>query len=134
MIDDMFDTMYSGNGIGLAAPQVGVNQRVITVDLQKKRSKPFALINPEVVRAEGEYESEEGCLSCPGLSAMVKRAKSVTVTGLDPKGRNVTIEAEELLAVVLQHEVDHLDGILFIDRLEPTERVKVERQRLAKLI
>ena len=129
LIDDMFDTMWGSNGIGLAASQVGVNVRAIIIDIQTERSKPFALINPEIVSSEGEQLYEEGCLSCPGLAGVVRRAALVTVTGLDPKGNNVQIDADNLLAVVLQHEIDHLNGVLFVDRLEPDERLKVERQR-----
>ena len=129
MIDDMFETMNQSNGIGLAAPQVGKNIRVIIVDTQQKKSKPFALINPEIVHAEGEQLYEEGCLSCPGLSGIVKRAAKVTVLGLDENGADIKIEADKLLAVVLQHEIDHLDGILFLDRLNEEEKLKVEKQR-----
>ncbi|RLD08670.1 MAG: peptide deformylase [Chlamydiae bacterium] len=134
LIDDMFETMNQSNGIGLAAPQVGKNIRVIIVDILQKKSKPFALINPEIVHAEGEQFYEEGCLSCPGLSGNVKRAAKVTVLGLDESGNDVKIDAEKLLAVVLQHEIDHLDGILFIDRLDEKEKQKIEKQRkLAKM-
>jgi peptide deformylase len=129
LIDDMFETMNQSNGIGLAAPQVGKNIRVIIVDTQLKKAKPFALINPEIVHAEGEQFYEEGCLSCPGLSGNVKRAAKVTVLGLDENSDDVKIDAENLLAVVLQHEIDHLDGILFIDRLSEEEKEKVEKQR-----
>ena len=129
LIDDMFETMAQSNGIGLAAPQVGKNIRVIIVDTQQKKAKPFALINPEIVHTEGEQLYEEGCLSCPGLSGNVKRAARVTVLGLDENGDDIKIEAEKLLAVVLQHEIDHLDGILFLDRLDEKESKKVEKQR-----
>ena len=133
LVEDMFETMYADNGIGLAAPQIAVSQRVIVVDIQTRRTKPIALINPEITASAGEQESLEGCLSCPGLSANVKRAESVTVQGLDQNGRNVKVEAKGLLAVVLQHEIDHLDGILFIDRLDPSQRVKVEQQRINQM-
>ena len=129
LIDDMFDTLDEASGIGLAAPQVGKNIRVIIVDTQQKKAKPFALINPEIIHAEGEQVYEEGCLSCPGLSGKVKRAAKVTVLGLTPQGKEIKIDAEKLLAVVLQHEIDHLDGILFIDRLDEEEKKKVEKQR-----
>jgi len=129
LIDDMFETMDQSKGIGLAAPQVGKNIRVIIVDTQQKKSKPFALINPEIVHADGEQLYEEGCLSCPGLTGTVKRAAKVTVLGLDENGNDIKIDAEKLLAVVLQHEIDHLDGILFLDRLNEEEKQKVEKQR-----
>ena len=129
LIDNMFDTLGEANGVGLAAPQVGENVRVIIVDTQQKKSKPFALINPEIIHAEGEQVYEEGCLSCPGLSGNVKRAAKITVLGLTPQGKEIKIDAEKLLAVILQHEIDHLDGILFIDRLDEEEKKKVEKQR-----
>ena len=129
LIDDMFETMDQSRGIGLAAPQVGKNIRVIIVDTQQKKSKPFALINPEIVHAEGEQIYEEGCLSCPGLSGNVKRSAKVTVLGINENGDDVKIDAESLLAVVLQHEIDHLDGILFVDRLDEDEKKKIEKQR-----
>ena len=131
LVDDMFETMYAAQGIGLAAPQVGVQLRVITVDVQTEGQRALALINPEIVALRGEQEYLEGCLSCPGLNGLVKRAAWVEVHALDPRGRTVKMEAEGLPATVIQHEIDHLDGILFIDRLEPTERVKVEQQRSA---
>jgi peptide deformylase len=133
LIDDMFETMYADNGIGLAAPQVGINQRVIVIDTQNRKLKPIAMVNPELIEQSGEQESVEGCLSCPGLSATVKRAATVTVTGLDPNGRNLTLEADGLLAIVFQHEIDHLNGVLFIDHLDPSERVKVEKQRVNQM-
>jgi len=125
----MFDTMYADNGIGLAAPQVSVKKRVIVIDIQSNKSKPLALINPEIISEEGEIESEEGCLSCPGLTAVVKRADDIVAEGLDVNGNRIEINASGLLAIALQHEIDHLDGILFIDRLSPTERIRVEKQR-----
>lgn len=133
LIKDMFETMYADNGIGLAAPQIAVNQRIIVIDTQMRRTKPIAMINPEIIESSGEQETLEGCLSCPGLSANVKRCATVTVQGLDPNGRKIAVEAAGLLAVVFQHEIDHLDGILFIDRLGPTERVKVEQQRVNQM-
>ena len=129
LIDNMFDTMKQAKGIGLAAPQVGENIRVIIVDTQQKKSKPFALINPEIIHAESEIIYEEGCLSCPGLSGKVKRAERVTALGLTPQGKEIKIDAKGLLAVVLQHEIDHLDGILFIDRLDEEEKKKLDKQR-----
>jgi peptide deformylase len=133
LIDDMFETMHADNGIGLAAPQIGINKRVIVIDIQNRNTKPIAMINPEIIEQSGEQESVEGCLSCPGLSATVKRAESVTITGLDQNGRNLTMEADGLLAIVFQHEIDHLNGILFIDRLDPSERIKVEKQRVNQM-
>ena len=133
LVEDMFETMYADNGIGLAAPQIAINQRIIVIDIQTRRIKPVAMINPEIIDSSGVQESLEGCLSCPGLSANVKRSEKVVVQGLDPNGRKTTVEAEGLLAVVFQHEIDHLDGILFLDRLDPSERVKVEQQRVNQM-
>ncbi len=133
LVENMFETMYADNGIGLAAPQIAVGQRIIVIDTQTRKSKPIAVINPEIVVSEGEQESVEGCLSCPGMSAAVKRAERVKVTGLDTNGRHVEYDAENLLAIVFQHEIDHLDGILFIDRLSPDVRVKVEQRRIRQM-
>ena len=133
LVADMFETMYADNGIGLAAPQIAKKKRIIVIDLQTKKSKPVALINPVIISSRGETESEEGCLSCPGLNAVVKRAADVVAQGLDMNGNLIEIYAEGLLAIAIQHEIDHLNGILFIDRLTPTERIKVEKQRTKML-
>jgi len=123
LIDDMFDTMYAAEGIGLAGPQVGVEKRVLVVDLNDEEHPRFALVNPTCVeRSTVTEKGEEGCLSIPGVSALVDRPISVTVEGLDARGEPVRIEAEGLLARCLQHEIDHLDGILFIDRLSSLKR------------
>lgn len=123
LIDDMFDTMYAEEGVGLAAPQVGVGQRVIVVDPHGEGVEPFALINPEIVHFSTELQrGEEGCLSIPGLKEIVERSVDVRVEALDAQGRPVSLEAEGLLARILQHEVDHLDGILFIDRVSALKR------------
>ena len=123
LIDDMFETMYEANGIGLAAPQVGISKRVIVVDVNEEGSQPFALLNPRIVedRTAGD-RGEEGCLSIPGVSAMVERPERVVVEGLDRTGAPVRIEADGMLARCLQHEIDHLDGVLFIDRIGPLKR------------
>lgn len=123
LIDDMFETMYEAEGVGLAGPQVGVSRRVIVVDVHDDEAKPFALINPRVVEASAATEKgEEGCLSIPGLSAVVERPERVAVEGLDRDGNPVRVEGDGLLARCLQHEIDHLDGILFIDRVSPLKR------------
>ncbi len=123
LIRDMFDTMYAEDGVGLAAPQVGVSQRVIVVDPRDDEVQPFALVNPEIREASAETElGEEGCLSLPGLKEMVDRPARVSVSGLNDEGEPVTIRAEGLLARILQHEIDHVDGILFIDRVSPLKR------------
>src|SRR5512142_1341459 len=123
LIQDMFDTMYEADGVGLAAPQVGVSQRVIVVDPHEQDVKPFGLVNPIIVESTSDVErGEEGCLSIPGLKDIVERPAAVVVEGLDADGQPLRIEAEGLLARVLQHEVDHLDGVLFIDRVSPLKR------------
>lgn len=129
LVKDMFETMYASNGIGLAAPQIGENIRVIVIDLQKRGAKKIALINPEILSREGTVESEEGCLSCPGINGKVSRAERVKVQGISPDGKAVTYDADGLLAVCLQHEIDHLDGVLFIDRMNPVERARAEEAR-----
>ncbi|HEV2146796.1 MAG TPA: peptide deformylase [Longimicrobiaceae bacterium] len=123
LIDDMFETMYQAEGVGLAAPQVGVSRRVLVVDVHDEEVKPFALINPRVVEASPETEKgEEGCLSIPGLSALVERPAHVAVEGLDREGNRVRVEGGGLLGRCLQHEIDHLEGVLFIDRVSPLKR------------
>jgi peptide deformylase len=123
LIDDMFETMYAEDGVGLAAPQVGVADRIIVVDLRMEDVEPFALVNPVIVeQSRGTEKGEEGCLSLPGLKDIVERSTDVIVEGLSPEGAAVRIPADGLLARVLQHEVDHLDGVLFIDRVSPLKR------------
>lgn len=116
----MLETMYAASGVGLAAPQVGVRQRVIVVDVGEN---PITLVNPDISAAEGDQVGLEGCLSVPDLVGEVRRAEWVTVEGLDRRGRPITVEGEGLLARALQHEVDHLDGILFFTRVEDPTRL-----------
>ncbi len=123
LIGDMFETMYRAEGVGLAAPQVGISRRVIVVDVHDDEVKPFALVNPRLVESSKETEKgEEGCLSIPGLAAAVERAAHVVVEGLDRDGNPLRVEGGGLLARCLQHEIDHLDGVLFIDRVGPLKR------------
>jgi len=123
LIDDMMETMYAEDGVGLAAPQVGVDRRVIVVDVREPEHPPLALVNPRILDASTETDrSEEGCLSIPGLRDIVERPARVVVEGLDRDGAAVRVDAAGLLARALQHEIDHLDGILFIDRLTPLKR------------
>ena len=119
LVRDMFETMYAASGVGLAAPQVGVGKRVIIVDVSPvdKEIAPIALVNPEIVERQGLVEGTEGCLSVPGVEGVVPRAESVLVRALDTQGQPVKIRAEGLLARAFQHEIDHLDGVLFIDRI-----------------
>jgi peptide deformylase len=131
IITDMTETMYDEPGVGLAASQVGIDQRIIVYDVSGADAspQPRALINPEIVGTEGEQVSEnEGCLSVPDFRADVHRAWRVEVTGMDPDGRSVRIEAEGFPAIVLQHEIDHLDGILFIDRISRLKRELYKRR------
>jgi peptide deformylase len=127
MIRDMIDTMYAEVGIGLAAPQVGISLRVIVIDEEKGRG-PRVLVNPEVTDQGGRVVAEEGCLSIPGIFAAVERAEWLHVTARNEQGEPVSLEAHGLLARVIQHEIDHLDGVLFIDRLEPMVRDRIKRR------
>lgn len=123
LIEDMFETMYAEEGVGLAAPQVGISQRIIVVDPHDDETERFALINPVIVELGSEPDrGEEGCLSIPGLKDIVERPGTVIVEGLTPSGEKRRIDADGLLARILQHEIDHIDGILFIDRLSPLKR------------
>jgi peptide deformylase len=130
LIDDMLETMRSAEGIGLAAPQVGVLVRVIVAEYQEEddeEPKLTVLINPEITAKEGEWMAEEGCLSVPGFVGTVPRAVSVTVKGKDRKGKDVRIKADGLLAHIVQHEIDHLEGVLYIDYLDSLDELqKVE--------
>lgn len=122
LVDDLLETMYAADGVGLAAPQVGVSLRVFVYDVREDGAEPGALINPTIVDAAGRQREVEGCLSIPGLSEVVERKDTVVVQGLDREGDPVRIEAGGLLSRCLQHEVDHLDGVLFIDRVSPLKR------------
>ncbi len=120
LIKDMAETMYTDSGVGLAAPQVGVSKRIIIIDGEEEGL--IVLINPMIVRSEGEVVAEEGCLSVPGIYSKVKRSSKVTVKALNENGDSIEITKEGLTARALQHEIDHLDGILFIDRIGRMER------------
>jgi peptide deformylase len=126
LVADLTETMYAAPGIGLAAPQVGIGQRVIVLDVRQEDEAPgtrlLKLINPRIAEREGEVVWEEGCLSVPELTAPVRRARRILVRAWTPEEREVQIEADELLAVALQHEIDHLDGKLFLDRLSRLKR------------
>lgn len=124
LIDDMFYTMYEAPGIGLAAPQIAVQERLIVVDVSEKKDQPIALINPEIVQSAGTITWEEGCLSLPGVYAKVKRPSDIIVRGMDRDGKQIEFEANELLAVCIQHEIDHLDGKMFIDHLSGLKRTR----------
>lgn len=127
LIDDMFETMYAAPGIGLAATQVNVTQRFMVIDVSEDKTEPLVFINPEILASEGSRVMEEGCLSVPGIFAEVKRAERVRVSALDRDGKAFEMDAEGLLATCIQHEIDHLDGKLFVDYLSPLKRQKVKR-------
>ena len=122
LIGDMLETMHSDGGVGLAAPQVGVLLRVIVIGMPEEEE--IVLINPQVVRRKGERLIPEGCLSVPGYIGEIKRAEVVTVKGLDQKGKEIRIKADELLAQALEHEIDHLNGVLYIDYLESMDKLR----------
>jgi peptide deformylase len=131
LIDDMFETMYAAPGIGLAATQVDVHQRLIVIDLSPEHNEPLTLINPEILAREGEASTEEGCLSVPGIFDEVKRAAKVRVRAHDRSGVLFERDLEGILAVCIQHEMDHLEGRLFVDYLSDLKRERI-RKRLDK--
>lgn len=129
LMDDMLSTMYAAPGIGLAAPQVGVSRRVVVIDLSEAKDTPVRLLNPALTWRSDTFDvAEEGCLSLPGQFADVKRHTAVVASYLDPSGKERTLEAEGLLARCLQHEIDHLDGILFTDHLSALKRNMILRR------
>jgi peptide deformylase len=131
LLDDMFETMYAAPGIGLAASQVDVHKRFMVIDISEDRSAPRVFVNPQVTARSGEQVYQEGCLSVPGIFADVTRADAITVTALDRHGVPFELHADGLLAVCIQHEMDHLEGKLFVDYLSPLKREMV-RKKLAK--
>lgn len=131
LVDDMFETMYEAPGIGLAAVQVNVSKRVIVIDVSEDKSEPLCFINPEILEASGEESMDEGCLSVPGVFETVKRAESIRVKALDREGNAFEMPADGLLAVCIQHEIDHLDGKLFVDYLSGLKRQRI-RKKLEK--
>lgn len=128
LVDDMFETMYESRGVGLAATQVNVHRRVIVMDISEEKNDPLCLINPEIVEKDGVEESEEGCLSVPGFFEKVQRAEHVRVQALNRNGQPFELEARDLLAVCIQHEMDHLDGKLFVDYLSPLKRQRIKKK------
>ncbi|MEH8022354.1 MULTISPECIES: peptide deformylase [Rheinheimera] len=131
LVADMLDTMYAENGIGLAATQVNVHQRIVVIDISEDRNEPMVFINPVISTRSGETSYEEGCLSVPQNYALVDRAAEVTVKALDKNGEEFELNADGLLAICLQHELDHLVGKLFIDYLSPLKRDRI-RKKLEK--
>jgi peptide deformylase len=126
LTDDMLETMYEARGVGLAATQVNVQQRVVVIDISEEKNAPLFLINPEIIEKDGSEESEEGCLSVPGFYEKVKRAEHIKVKALDRDGQAFELEARELLAVCIQHELDHLEGKLFVDYISSLKRQRIK--------
>lgn len=122
LLDNMYETMLHADGIGLAAPQIGESKRIAVIDVTEKREQRIELINPVITGSEGQVSSEEGCLSIPEYRDKIKRAKSVTVRARNREGEEFEISAEGLLAICLQHEIDHLNGVLFVDHLSRLKR------------
>jgi peptide deformylase len=131
-VADLLETMYAASGIGLAATQVNVHRRILVIDPSEERNEPYCLINPEIVSSAGAASSEEGCLSVPGVYETVSRAERITVRALDGVGAPLELDAEGLLAVCIQHEIDHLDGKLFVDYLSELKRERVKKRLLKK--
>jgi peptide deformylase len=126
LVDDMIETMYVEGGVGLAAPQIGISKRIIIIDTEEKGV--IVLINPVIIKREGETKEEEGCLSVPGIFSIVKRSAVITVEALDLDEKKIRLTQEGFLAIALQHEIDHLDGYLFIDRLSPAKRLMIKNK------
>ncbi|EQB98518.1 peptide deformylase [Photorhabdus temperata] len=132
IIDDMFETMYAEEGIGLAATQVDIHQRIVVIDVSETRNERLVLINPELLEKSGNTGIEEGCLSIPEQRALVPRAGKVKIRALDYNGQSFELQADDLLAICIQHEMDHLIGKLFVDYLSPLKRQRI-RQKVEKL-
>jgi peptide deformylase len=128
LLDDMLETMYAAPGIGLAAIQVNVPKRVVTIDLSEHGDQPLCLVNPEILERSGSVETEEGCLSVPGIYESVERAEWIRARALDRDGKAFEFEAEGMLAVCVQHEIDHLDGKLFVDHLSQLKRQRIRKK------
>jgi peptide deformylase len=129
IIADMFETMYEENGVGLAATQVNIHQRIVVIDVSENKEQPYVLINPEIIKKNDETMiNEEGCLSVPSCYAKVDRHTEVTVKALDINGNTFELDGEELLAICIQHELDHLNGVLFVDYLSPLKRNRIQKK------
>ncbi|WP_281648927.1 peptide deformylase [Parendozoicomonas sp. Alg238-R29] len=126
LVDDMFETMYANKGCGLAAPQIGISLRASVIDLSEQSQNPFVIVNPKIIERRGEHKMDAGCLSVPGAYAAVLRSQWVKVQALDRLGKPFEVEGDGLLAECLQHEIDHLDGLLFIDHLQPLKKKMVQ--------
>jgi peptide deformylase len=128
IVDDMFETMYAAPGIGLAANQVNIQKQIIVIDVSQEKNEPLCLINPEIIERDGEEEMEEGCLSVPGVYEMVQRARHIRVRALNQEGKPFEVEDDDLLAVCIQHEMDHLKGKLFVDYLSALKRQRIQKK------
>jgi peptide deformylase len=128
LADDMLETMYDAPGIGLAATQINIQKRLVVIDISHDRTEPHIFINPEITKKEGEREHEEGCLSVPESYELVTRADTVHITALDLDGNKFGIDADDLLATCIQHEIDHLDGKLFVDYLSNLKRQRIKKR------
>jgi peptide deformylase len=128
LVEDMFETMYAAQGVGLAATQVNVQKRIIVIDVSENKNEPLCLINPKIVNQLGSAEGNEGCLSVPGFFEPVKRAEQVLVQALDKEGQSFELQAEGLLGVCIQHEIDHLEGKLFVDYLSSLKRQRIKKK------
>ena len=126
LVDDMLETMYDFKGVGLAATQIDVHQRIIVIDVSEDKKSPLCLINPEIIEKVGTEKSEEGCLSVPGFFEMVTRAEHIKIKAQDKQGESFELEADELLSVCIQHEIDHLDGKLFVDYISAFKRNRIK--------
>jgi len=130
LVDDMFETMYAAPGIGLAATQVNVHKRIIVIDISEEKDQPLCLINPEITERDGVQSYEEGCLSVPGFYENVERASVITVKALDKDGKEFSLSTDGLLAVCIQHEMDHLQGKLFVDYISEMKRSRIKKKLL----
>jgi len=130
LVDNMLDTMYHAPGIGLAATQINIHERIVVIDVSEESDSPLTLINPEIKCADGEGEMQEGCLSIPGIYETIKRPSEVQIAAIDRDGNPFELEADGLLAVCIQHEIDHLNGKLFVDYLSPLKRNRIRKKMI----
>ncbi|MCK5876260.1 MAG: peptide deformylase [Candidatus Marithrix sp.] len=131
IVTDMFETMYAAPGIGLAATQVNIHQQIIVMDVSENKNQPICLINPNIIDIDGQQSTEEGCLSVPGVFEQVKRGENITVQALNKSGEQLVLTTDGILSVCIQHEIDHLNGKLFVDKLSSLKRQRI-RQKLIK--
>jgi len=132
LVDDMFETMYESQGVGLAATQINVHKQIIVIDTSEEKDSPLCFINPKLIETLDEEETDEGCLSVPGIFEPINRAKKIIVQALDKEGKPFELEADGLLGVCIQHEIDHLKGILFVDYLSPLKRERIKKKMVKR--